>query len=121
MNLNPNIEMLDELYIRGTDYDRQMNQIHFVIFRCDNASKTRDKDDPEYVECASKEDTDEYIKNLEVEAIVINKRMNYLKFGEEPTFIYQSTIGSTLLDTEKSTTYEVELGFNGAELEDDFF
>lgn len=105
--MTPDEIHMEELFLRGTEYDRQINQVHFVIFRCDDNSKTRNKDDPDYVKCAPKHEIDEYIKDLEVEAIVINKRMNFKKFGEEPTFIYQNTIASTLLDQEKSTTFDV--------------
>jgi len=38
--------------------------------RCDNASLTREKDDPE---CAPPDEIDKYIEDLEIEVIVVNK------------------------------------------------
>ena len=84
--------------------------------RCDDLSLTRDKDDPP---CASKEEIDQYVSDLEVEVIVVNKQMAFeKKDGTEPTFTVQSTLGSTLLDTEKATTYNLYLEFNWVETED---
>ena len=41
--------------------------------RCDNESLTKEESDPK---CASKEEIDIYISNMEIEIIVVNKQLD---------------------------------------------
>ena len=81
--------------------------------RCDAKSLTRDKDDPE---CATEEEIDNYVDDLELEIVVVNKQLDTnKKDGEEPTFTTQSTLGSTLLSVDKAITYNLYLAYNHME------
>ena len=85
--------------------------------RCDDKSLTREKDDPP---CESEEEIDKFIEKLELEVIVVNKQLDTKKKdGSEPTFIAQSTQGSSILDTTKATTYNLYLDYNYLTTEDD--
>ena len=53
--------------------------------RCDSASPTRDNDDPE---CASTEDINKFINDIEVQIWTVSETINFYKFGEgKPTNI----------------------------------
>ena len=106
-----------KLHVQGTVYDKRVGEIWFQIMRCDENSQTREPDDPK---CHSKEDIDRYVKDLEVEIIVVNKQMNFDQIdGTEPTFTTQSTLGSSLLHDELASTNNLYLEYNWVETEDD--
>ena len=73
-----------ELYIKGTMYDSKNAEIWFQIMKCDNNSLTRHKDDPP---CEDETAINNYIEQLEIEIVVVNKQLDKLKKnGMEPTF-----------------------------------
>jgi len=84
--------------------------------RCNENSLTRELTDPP---CESEEEIDKYIEKLELEVIVVNKKLDTKKKdGTEPTFTTQSTLGSTILDNNKATTYNLYLDYNAVTTED---
>jgi hypothetical protein len=75
--------------------------------------------DSERNECATPEEIEEYVRDIEVETFVTNQQLDFLIYGDvEPTVAIQQFWGSRLLDPLYTYTDFLSLAVNEVKTED---
>ena len=103
--------------ISGTRNNMLQRYFEFQILRCDHISGKRVGHTHK---CASEEEIDEYISDLEVSVYVMNQIIDFTIYGREPTFSIQQYLGSTLLNKNFVMIDDISLELNTVDTEDDF-
>ena len=82
----PDTKDPNDLVLMGTRSSHVQKRVEFQILRCDETSPFRKNGD---LPCKSRAEIDKYIEDLEVELMIINLKIDYLKYGGQPTFAVQ--------------------------------
>ena len=115
----PSFENFDkEVTLSGTSQNKRQKQLEFQIFRCDYLKNTRPGESEK--DCASSEEIDEYILDLEISIHVVHQIIDFSIYGREPTFSIHKYLGSTLLEKDYVITDELDLSLNTIESAHDF-
>ena len=74
--------------------------------------------DPERSECATTEEIEEYVRDIEVEMFLTNQQLDFLIYEGEPTVAIQQFWGSRLIDPLYTYTDFLSLAVNEITTED---
>jgi predicted AlkP superfamily phosphohydrolase/phosphomutase len=97
--------------LRGDISHMVSKSFTFTVNRCD----------PKKTVCASKEDIDDFIKDIQVDSWSKNEELDFNEFIKRPTFKVQALLGSYLLNNHTIQNEMLSLREHGIYMEDDRF